>query len=332
MSPLVSILTSCFNGLDFIQQYGKSLCSQKYRPIECIIIDDGSTDGSAELLDELAVQCSSTGLVIKVLHQKNTGNAQAISNAFSISKGEYIACWDIDDIFFADNINQLASALSQNPECAAAHANGYIVNSQDTEILLQTFSDQYRQYRGNNLFIHLLKGSTWNWPGSYMIRANVLEEVYGARILPIPRLWKQSQNLQLLLPPAKIGSVYLSRPLMKYVRHQKAISNVDHDYVCQMQMWDIFEDIRIQLLEKMGLENTHYISLVKKSFDKIRLLESFNNNDENKFMQIYQSIIYNNKFDFDARYLKSVLCKEFILKKNILRVLRYMYRHYFLVS
>ena len=52
--PLVSILTSCYNGGKYIDQYAGCLLSQTYRPLECIIVNDGSEDDSGQKLEELA--------------------------------------------------------------------------------------------------------------------------------------------------------------------------------------------------------------------------------------------------------------------------------------
>lgn len=69
MNPLLSIVTPVYNVESFLDRSVQSILSQSYRDIELILIDDGSTDGSSFLCDELAKKDSR----VKVIHKENGG-------------------------------------------------------------------------------------------------------------------------------------------------------------------------------------------------------------------------------------------------------------------
>lgn len=90
---IISIITPVYNSKKFLNQSISSIINQTYKNFELILVDDGSTDGSSELCDEWASKDSR----IKVIHQKNQGQAVARNKALDICTGEYIAFVDSDD-------------------------------------------------------------------------------------------------------------------------------------------------------------------------------------------------------------------------------------------
>ena len=94
MKSLVSIIVPVYNGKKDIENCIEILLNQTYRPIEIIMVDDGSSDGSAELLDEMAREHD----IVRVIHQKNSGVSSARNHGIRESRGEYIIFCDVDDI------------------------------------------------------------------------------------------------------------------------------------------------------------------------------------------------------------------------------------------
>lgn len=319
-SPLVSILTSCYNGGKFIEQYKNCLLSQTYRPIECIIINDGSEDDSGPLLNNLSEEANQQGIHTRIIHQQNTGNALAISRAYGISTGEYITCWDIDDIFFPENISILVDTLNSSPDCAAAHANGFHADESNKDVVLSTFSEKNPKYTGQNLFEHLLAGTSWNWPGAYMVKSHVLEGIYGGRKIPIPRLWKNSQNLQLLLPACYVKSVYQSQPVMKYIYYKHSISHITPTYEEELRRINAYEDIRIQLLEIMGL-TSEYQSIVLKAFNKIKMQTAYHHNERPDFVRHFNTLKKLRALTTEDFLMKCIICKENKIKQLIYKII-----------
>lgn len=94
-SPSVSVIVPIYNAIDYLAEGIRGLTAQTLSDIEIICIDDGSTDGTAALLDELAA----TDSRIVVVHQPNGGAGAARNAGLRIARGEYLSILDIDDSF-----------------------------------------------------------------------------------------------------------------------------------------------------------------------------------------------------------------------------------------
>lgn len=93
MNELISIIVPIYNAQDKIRTCIDTLVTQSYKNIEVILIDDGSTDNSGKICDELAVEYS----VIKAVHKNNGGVSSARNLGLNIAQGEWIGFVDCDD-------------------------------------------------------------------------------------------------------------------------------------------------------------------------------------------------------------------------------------------
>jgi glycosyltransferase involved in cell wall biosynthesis len=107
--PLVSILITCFNKEPYIQETIDSALAQTYENIEIIIVNDGSTDNSARVIDQ------NTDPRIKKIHSGNQGVARARNTAASLSGGEIILPLDGDDILMPEYTAKAVEIMEQNP-------------------------------------------------------------------------------------------------------------------------------------------------------------------------------------------------------------------------
>lgn len=92
----MSIIIPVYNKIEYIHNCIGALLEQEYNKYEIIIVDDGSTDGSSELLDAIALE--NIGKSIEVYHQKNQGVAAARNKGMSLAKGDWIWFVDADDV------------------------------------------------------------------------------------------------------------------------------------------------------------------------------------------------------------------------------------------
>jgi glycosyltransferase involved in cell wall biosynthesis len=110
--PLVSILTSNYNYAAFLPDAAESLLAQTYSEFEWIICDDGSTDHSLEVLQELA-KCDSR---IRVIAKANGGQASGFNRAFESSSGELLFFLDSDDAFYPTKLETMVRAHQSEPQ------------------------------------------------------------------------------------------------------------------------------------------------------------------------------------------------------------------------
>jgi glycosyltransferase involved in cell wall biosynthesis len=110
--PLISVIISTFNCVDYIESTVKSAIYQKYRNIEILIVDDGSTDDTMSKIIELSKSDSR----IKYFKLTHTGSP-AITRNYGISKtsGDFIAFLDGDDIWTSDKLNVQIRKLIAEP-------------------------------------------------------------------------------------------------------------------------------------------------------------------------------------------------------------------------
>ena len=119
--PLISICISLYNRKKYIKEAVESALNQTFKDVEVIVLDDGSTDGSKEYLEEL-------NLPIKIYQQKNIGHAGTINRLIDLASGEYIIFLDSDDIFLPDTVKRLYNALINYGKEAISYGAYYRIN------------------------------------------------------------------------------------------------------------------------------------------------------------------------------------------------------------
>ena len=122
-----SVIIPLYNKAPYIRKALESVLAQTYTDYELIIVDDGSTDGSAEIaeafLQDLASRLSP--LAFRLLKQKNAGVSAARNNGFSVSSAEYLAFLDADDWWEPTYLERMAQLIADYPD-AGLYASNYI--------------------------------------------------------------------------------------------------------------------------------------------------------------------------------------------------------------
>jgi glycosyltransferase involved in cell wall biosynthesis len=112
MNPLVSIIIPTFNRAHLIGETLDSVINQTYQNWECIIIDDGSTDNTAEIVKNYLDRDNRFHYHQRPDSYKSGGNG-ARNYGFALSKGDYVNWFDSDDVMFPDKITQKMNLISE---------------------------------------------------------------------------------------------------------------------------------------------------------------------------------------------------------------------------
>ena len=112
-SPRISCLLPVYNGEEFLVEAVRSILDQTYRNFELVIVDDGSSDRSPEILAALAAEDGR----IRVVRRENGGIVAALNTGLAICRGEYVARMDADDIALPDRFQFQLDYLDANPKC-----------------------------------------------------------------------------------------------------------------------------------------------------------------------------------------------------------------------
>lgn len=127
---LVSTIIPVYNRAQMVCQAVESVLSQTYRPIELILVNDGSTDDTPQVLNVLASQYPE----IQVIHQANAGAGLARETGRLVAKGEFIQYLDSDDWLLPNKFMDQVQALRENPHCGIAYGISMLVNAEGTVV------------------------------------------------------------------------------------------------------------------------------------------------------------------------------------------------------
>ena len=121
----VSVLMPTYNYARYLPFAIRSVLSQSFSDLELIIVDDCSTDGSREIIEEWE---RFDDRVVTVYHDKNRGLAAARNSGLAVSSGEFIAFCDSDDIWLENKLEVQMDALRMAPEVGILHSDGAIID------------------------------------------------------------------------------------------------------------------------------------------------------------------------------------------------------------
>jgi len=108
--PSISVVIPVFNGTRFITETIQSVWDQTYPPLEIIVVDDGSSDNSADIISQLS------GPIPLIYHfQPNQGSATARNRGVAIAKGEWVALLDQDDVWYPDKLAAQTDRIRTEP-------------------------------------------------------------------------------------------------------------------------------------------------------------------------------------------------------------------------
>lgn len=198
--PLVSAVIPNYNYGQYLVEAIQSVLDQTYQNIEIIVVDDGSTDNSADV-------AKGFGAAITFIRQKNQGVVVARDNGAKIAKGEYIFFLDADDVIKPDYVSSLMQALEQTG-AAVAYCDFEYFGMQSHIVTSCPWNPRKLLYR--NYII-----------AAALIRRSVFEEIGGFSIEVNQKASFEDWDLWLSITEAGYAGVYVPEPLFRYRLHGK---------------------------------------------------------------------------------------------------------------
>ncbi len=131
--PRVSIIIPTFNCARFIARTIDSVLNQTYRDYEIIVVDDGSSDDTANIVDDYGE--------VKYFYQSNCGVSAARNRALKESTGELIAYLDADDMWYPHKLDLQVAFLDAHEKCGVLHSDVSVINEGD-EIIHVRFNSE----------------------------------------------------------------------------------------------------------------------------------------------------------------------------------------------
>jgi glycosyltransferase involved in cell wall biosynthesis len=211
-SPLASIIINNYNYARYLREAVDSALAQTYDNVEVIVVDDGSTDDSRQVIE-------SYGDRIRAIFKPNGGQPSAVNAGFRASRGELIANLDSDDVYAPNMLARVVEAWG--PDTIKAHFPLRVIDAGGADC--GALNPRARLASGNVAELLLQKGKYISSPSS----GNVYSRSVLERILPIPeQSWDHFDCYLETLAPFYGSVVAFDDPLGFYRVHDKNMSGV----------------------------------------------------------------------------------------------------------
>jgi glycosyltransferase involved in cell wall biosynthesis len=216
----VSIIIPSYNHAAYIGEAVESVLNQTLRDLELIVIDDGSTDHSLEVLSKYSDPR------IHVFSQTNLGAHAAINRGLSEANGDYLAILNSDDAYHPQRLEKALEALKADPEAAFAGSYIQIIDDEGKPLgvkhgyqdcppwLLESPERSFRT--GTDLRAALLTENYWSTTSNFVFSRAVYQRTGEFRPLRYTHDWDYALRVMQITSP-----VLLSEPLVKYRIHAR---------------------------------------------------------------------------------------------------------------
>ncbi|KFM20127.1 glycoprotein 3-alpha-L-fucosyltransferase [Marine Group I thaumarchaeote SCGC AAA799-P11] len=252
-SELVSVVIPVYNSEKYLEECLNSVLDQTYDNIEIIVIDDGSTDSSPDILKKYSDR-------VNVISQKNNGLASALNLGISKMKGHWFKWFSPDDVMYPYAIQTLVDEAKNHSSNTILYSNWEIINENGKK--LRTFQESnYNELSGFEYNVRLLDGQLINVNTtlipSYLIKKNLIQDLDDPVVI----------DYELFLCCALLHhtTFYLiSKPLIKYRIHSDQLSHKNitktMDYISKIK-----NDILMQLNDSMKIKYIHDLEKYQKT-------------------------------------------------------------------
>ena len=122
---MITVITPVYNGEEYIEETALSVLDQSGADFEYIIVDDGSTDGTASLLKSLRDRHPTQ---LQVIEQENRGEAAAINHALQLAAGEYVCIVSADDPLMPNHLATVSAAFDGRPDVVVAYPDWLMID------------------------------------------------------------------------------------------------------------------------------------------------------------------------------------------------------------
>ena len=291
MGALVSIVTPCYNGEEYLDRFFQSILRQTYDDLEIVFVDDGSKDKTREIANFYQCEFEKKGIRFVYCFQENAGQAAALNRGLKHFTGEYLLCVDSDDEISEDFVKKRVLFLENNSEYAYCY--GKAIGVSDDAFKKITCVYEKRNKSGKkDFFEDILYVKDVFFPG-YMIRTSAFEKVIQDREI---YAGPGGQNAQILLPMAWYygepgyveGTVYTYYIRSSSHSHSQNTSTKIINQLCN------YEKILIETIERIADKKAQeYKSDIRQHYARLEFGNAVDTKDA-KLIEIYYKKLRNN--------------------------------------
>jgi len=307
MTIPITVLMSVYNGERFLKESISSVLNQSFTEFEFIIVNDGSTDNSTNIIKEFSFMDKR----IHVIDKQNTGLTSSLNKGIEIAKGKWIARVDDDDICDLKRLEIQYSYAISKKSAVLIGSDCITIDDKGSQLKIYKYPSNHNQLKRS-----LFKQKKFFPHSSFFIESNSIKQIngYNERI-------KRSQDYDLCLRLSEIGQIAsIKKPLVQIRRHKNQVSNKDNG---MRQLIDSRVAFVGYLLRQKGLEDPtskkSSDNLFKEFYNFIKKDASLNR------LYTYQIFIKELKFNLSNKNFIKILI---LFPKSIYFFLYYFYFYF----
>lgn len=294
--PLVSIIIPTYNRANLISETLNSIIAQTYQNWECIIVDDGSTDNTKQILQRFIDSDSRFQFFCRPEH-KVKGPNSCRNIGFEKSKGEFINWFDSDDILFENSINLRVKNFSNQIDCVIAKCEIF-----DSSTSLKLFENVILS--GGNVLKDYYIGNVTYYVAGPIWRRSFLERQKELFDEEIRYLDDWDFNLRMISQNVNIKFVDL--PVFRYRFHNYSLSKqINHLNIQEFKSECLARNKQLRLLPEKIVKNKQVVKFVLERH-RIFLKEATAKKDKNSLWFFIKLISLQFKFKKYGEFLNTV--------------------------
>ena len=169
-NPKVSLLMCVYNGETHLREAVESILNQSFKDFELVIVDDGSTDSSWQILSEYSAKDSR---IVLIQNEVNLGLEKSLNKGLAATKGEYFARQDADDVSRSNRLQLQVDFLDNHPEVGALGTAVELIDEQGNTIGKNILPTDRESLQSLLLFNNFMHHST------LMVRSSLMQKLGG---------------------------------------------------------------------------------------------------------------------------------------------------------
>lgn len=306
---LFSIIIPCYNSEDYLDRLLNCLKKQTYKNLEIILVDDGSTDKTLDLMNKFKKEVKYK-VIIK--SQKNKGLGGAINTGLKLVTGDFFSYINSDDMITEDYVSSFVELFDSKKEANVIQRNGYLVPEDEVDQIGKKEFNMINDWNTNpfekKLFLNMILEVNYNF--TYVaIRTKAFDKVVKDRDIYESR---DGQNWQILLPMFyNYDSYYINTPGIYFVTRSASLSrNYKNEKPGRLyEMYDEYKKIQLTTLKKMNLDNYDYLEeLINQKYivKKLEYAKEINNKNDIEYYQkeYEEKVMKNNIYEPELKKIR----------------------------
>ena len=289
--PLVSIITPCYNGANYLDKYFDSILNQTYSHLELVFINDGSTDNSEQLAISYRKKLEDKGIIYKYIKQDNMGLPGAINTGLRLFSGKYLTWPDCDDWMTPDCIEKKVDYLETHPNKALVQCKCAFVNENDLNNIVSICG---RKNTDNGWMFDdlILEKDALFACGTYLVRSDCFAETH-----PTNKIYDENragQNYQMLLPLLyKYECGFIDDVLYYYRVSDNSHSHKEKDYYSNVEKTKKHQEILEHVLDEINMpenERQKYQRIIEKKYIRKRMRLAVKYKEKRELIKHYNQL------------------------------------------